>query len=131
MQGVYLMGYIPSLAILVLAVAVNWARFILKRGGVRTQGREGGDSWGAGIRSVDVIYRDHAGKRHYVTVAPEYLPIRRRSSVIEIVYDPRNPKRAMSVGEFERPVWKTTDGSFFFLAVGIALLYTVLILLLT
>jgi hypothetical protein len=125
------MGYIPSLAILVFAVAANWARFILKRRGVRTRGREGGHSWGSGIFSVDVIYRDHEGKRHYVTVAPEYLPRGGHSSVIEVVYDPRNPKRAMSTGEFERPVWKTTDGGFFFIAVGIALLYTVLVLLLT
>ncbi|WP_307622168.1 DUF3592 domain-containing protein [Streptomyces sp. V3I7] len=125
------MGYIPSLAILVFAVAANWPRFILKRRGVRTQGQKGGDSWGSGILSVDVIYRDHEGKRHYVTVAPEYLPTGGRSSVIEVVYDPRNPKRAMSAGEFERPAWKTTDGGILFVAVGIALLYTVFVLLLT
>ncbi|WP_020131524.1 DUF3592 domain-containing protein [Streptomyces sp. 303MFCol5.2] len=130
MLGAYLMGYIPSLAILVFAVAANWARLTLRRRGVRTQGRKGSDSWRAGILSVDVIYRDHLGERHYVTVAPEDLPKGGSSSVIEIVYDPRNPRRAMSAWEFERPVWKTTDGGFFFAAIGTALLYTVLLLLL-
>ncbi|MER5382971.1 DUF3592 domain-containing protein [Streptomyces sp. NPDC002688] len=130
MQGVYLTGYIPSLAILVFAVACNWARFALKRHGVRTQGRRGGDSWGAGILSVDFIYRDHEGERHYVTVSPEYIPKSGRSSLIEVVYDPRNPKRAMSAVELERPAWKTTDGLIFFIAIGIALFYTALVLVL-
>ncbi|MBC2906516.1 hypothetical protein [Streptomyces cupreus] len=78
---------------------------------------------------MDVIYRDHEGERHYVTVAPEYLPQGGRSSVVEVVYDPRNPKRAMSEGEFERPAWRTIEGGFFFIAVGVALPCTVLLFL--
>lgn len=129
MSGGILMGYLPSFAFLGFAVVGNWARCTLKRRGVRTQGRLGGDSWGTGILSVDVIYRDHEGERHYVTVAPEYLPDGGSSSVVEVVYDPRNPERAMSAGEFERPAWRTIEGGFFFIAVGVALPYTVLLLL--
>jgi len=124
------MGYIPSLAFLVFAVAANWARFTLTRRGVRTQGRRAGQSWGAGILSVDITYRDNEGTRHYVTVPPEYLPTGERSSVIDVIYDPRNPRRAMSAGEFERPAWKTSDGLIFFIAIGSALFYTVLLVLL-
>ncbi len=126
MPGV-LMGYVPALPFLVLAIVGNWARLTLKRRGVRTQGRTGGNNWGAGILSVDVIYRDHEERLHYVTVAPEHLPHGGTSSAVEIVYDPRNPRRAMSAGEFERPVWKTIEGGFFFIAVGIALLYTLVL----
>ncbi|MFG3168564.1 hypothetical protein [Streptomyces sp. NPDC048200] len=78
---------------------------------------------------MDVLYRDHEGERHYVTVAPEFLPDGGRSSVVEVVYDPRSPERAMAASEFERPAWRTIEGVFFFIAVGVALPYTLLLLL--
>ncbi|MFG2867389.1 hypothetical protein [Streptomyces sp. NPDC048338] len=45
-----------------------------------------------------------------------------------MVQDPRNPKRALSAGEFERPTGKTVDGGILLTAIGVAVLCRVLVL---
>ncbi|HEX5597886.1 MAG TPA: hypothetical protein VFX61_18015 [Micromonosporaceae bacterium] len=110
----YLFGYLPSLLLFVLGVWGYSTRFILRRRGVRVEGKRVGENWTAGSRSWVFLYEDQAGESHTVVVSPEDAPI--RDGKIDVVFDPRKPDTAMSEFELRRPVWKTMEMLFFSLA---------------
>jgi hypothetical protein len=88
---------------------------ILRRRGVRAEGRCGGTSWNAGISSVDVIYRDGNGERHYVTMAAEDLGLAGDESAVRVVCDPL------------KPAWKTQEGYLVIIGLCIGAVVTALI----
>jgi hypothetical protein len=121
MHPALLAGYLPSLATAVLAVWFSWDRMVLKRRGLRTLGKKSRTIPYDGA-PITFTYQDQEERDHSVEVPCRYVP--NKSTVIKVVYDPRKPDRAMSVAELGRPFWKTDNGSFAFVPLGLAVFYT-------
>ncbi|MFJ6905379.1 hypothetical protein [Streptomyces griseoluteus] len=102
-------AYMPALASLGLGIFGLRDVRILRRRGVRTEGRRGGTSWNANISSIDVIYRDEQGERHYVTITAEDLGLVGDESVVRVVYDPLKPNRATTERILKKSIWNTHE----------------------
>jgi hypothetical protein len=122
-SGLQLLGLLPPLLLTAVAVWGHSTRFVLRRRGVRAQGRLAGGGWYAGLHSWTVAYTDQAGKAHLLSVPSDGAP--GSGSRVDVVYDARNPGTAMSEFELRRPAW-TTFSAFLYL---VAVAYTVIILL--
>ncbi|MEV6511681.1 hypothetical protein AB0M61_36910 [Streptomyces sp. NPDC051642] len=119
--------YVPALVFLGLGMYGLRDVRILRRRGVRTEGRCGGTSWNANIPSVDVIYRDESEERRYVTLAAEDLGIVGDESIVRVVYDPLKPDRATTEKALKKSTWKTTEGYMLIVGLCIAVAVTALI----
>ncbi|MFD1658887.1 hypothetical protein ACFSL4_11875 [Streptomyces caeni] len=119
--------YVPALVFLGLGIFGLRDVWILRRRGVRTEGRCGGTSWNANIPSVDVIYRDEARKRHYVTMAAEDLGLVGGESIVQVVYDPLKPGRATTEKVLKKPLWRTQEGYMALLGLCLAVVVTAMI----
>lgn len=119
--------YVPALASLGAGIFGLRDMLLLRRRGVRTEGRRGGTSWNANISSVDVIYRDERGERHYVTIAAEDLGLVGDESVVRFVYDPLKPNRATTEKILKKSAWKTQDGYLVIVGLCIAAVLTAVI----
>ncbi|MET7382313.1 hypothetical protein ABZT08_26470 [Streptomyces sp. NPDC005526] len=116
--------YLPALVTLGLGIFGLGDVRILRRRGVRTEGRCGGTSWNANIASIDVIYRDKSGERHYVTIAPEDLGLVGDESIVRVVYDPLKPNRATTETILKKSIWKTQEGYLVIVGLCIAAVVT-------
>jgi hypothetical protein len=119
--------YVPALVLLGLGMFGLRDVRILRRRGVRAEGRCGGTSWNANISSVDVIYRDENEERHYVTMAAEDLGIVRDESVVRVVYDPLKPDRATTAKVLKKSVWTTQEGYLVIVGLCLGAVVTVLV----
>ncbi|MFJ4632623.1 hypothetical protein [Streptomyces sp. NPDC088847] len=119
--------YVPALVLLGLGMFGLRDVRILRRRGLRTEGRCGGTSWNAGISSVDVIYRDGNEERHYVTMAAEDLGLTGDESVVRVVYDPLKPDRATTAKVLKKPARKTQEGYLVIIGLCIGAVVTALI----
>jgi len=124
-----LLLYGPALACLGLGIFGLRDVRVLRRRGVRTDGRCGGTSWNADIPSVDVVYRDEAGERRYVTMAAEDLGLAGDESVVRIVYDPLRPSRATTEKVLGKSIWRTQEGYMVIVGLCLAALVTALVAL--
>jgi len=118
--------YVPALVFLALGMLGLRDVRILRRRGVRTEGRCGGTSWNADIPSIDVIYRDQSEERHYVTLAAEDLGLAGDESVVGVVYDPLKPDRATTEKVLKKSIWKTQEGYLVIVGLCIAAAVTAL-----
>ncbi|MBK3576827.1 hypothetical protein JHN63_24070 [Streptomyces sp. MBT65] len=118
--------YVPALVFLALGTFGLRDVWILRRRGVRAEGRCGGTSWNADIPSIDVIYRDDSGARQYVTMAAEDLGIAGDESVVGVVYDPLKPDRATTEKVLKKSMWKTQEGYLVIVGLCIAAVVTAL-----
>ena len=119
--------YVPALVLLGLGMFGLRDVRILRRRGVRAEGRCGGTSWNANISSVDVIYRDENEERHYVTMAAEDLGIVGDESVVRVVYDPLKPDRATTAKVLKKSVWTTQEGYLVIVGLCLGAVVTVLV----
>ncbi|MFC9930084.1 hypothetical protein [Streptomyces sp. NPDC127190] len=103
-------GFLALMFLAMGTVALS-RRTRLRRRGIRVRAHRGGESWAGGIWSADFIYKDSEGRRHRLSVSPGDVPDTGRGS-IEVVYDPKNPKRAQTAYELQRPFFRSTDGVF-------------------
>ncbi|MES4887076.1 hypothetical protein [Streptomyces sp. NPDC096012] len=117
-------AYLPALVSLGLGFFGLRDMRILRRRGVRTEGRCGGTSWNANISSIDVIYRDERGQRHYVTITAEDLGLVGDESIVRVVYDPLKPNRATTERILKKSIWKTQDGYLVIIGLCIAAVLT-------
>ena len=120
----FFFAYLPAAVPLGLGIFGLRDIWILRRRGARAEGRCGGTSWNANISSIDVIYKDGRGEKHYVTVAAEDLGITGDESVVRVVYDPLKPHRATTERILKRSIWKTQDGYMIIVGFCIAALLT-------
>ncbi|MFD8257726.1 hypothetical protein ACFV19_02015 [Streptomyces griseoluteus] len=120
-------AYMPALASLGLGIFGLRDVRILRRRGVRTEGGCGGTSWNAHISSIDVVYQDEKGGKHYVRIAAEDLGLVGDESVVRVVYDPLKPKRATTEKILKKSIWKTQEGYLVIVGLCIAAVLTAVI----
>ncbi|MER6332781.1 hypothetical protein ABT298_26360 [Streptomyces sp. NPDC001034] len=103
--------YFLPLFFVMMGVLGMSTRIRLKKRGIRVRARRGGDSWAAGVYSADFFYKDAEGRRHRLNVSPGDVPDIGRGS-IEVVYDPKKPRRATPAYQLQRSFWRTIEGVF-------------------
>ncbi|WP_363325558.1 DUF3592 domain-containing protein [uncultured Streptomyces sp.] len=117
-----LLVFVPAAAMLALGFFAVRDVLVLRRRGVRTDGRRIGTRTGPDTGPADVAYEDGKGRRHHIRVRVADLPPEDGKPLVPVVHDPARPERAMTQAALRKPLWRADDGHLLVVGAGTAVL---------